>query len=49
MQFLGVKKWCNVNVYSDTEHKHVYWKTSKKVRNYFGCVSGAYYFQCQVS
>ena len=34
--------------FSDTNQKHVSWKICK-VRKIFGSVSGAYYFQCQVS
>ena len=34
--------------FSDTKQKHVCWKICK-VRKAFGCVAGAYYFQCQVS
>ena len=26
MQFLGVKKWCSANVFSDTKQKYVCWK-----------------------
>ena len=46
--FLGVKKWCSANIFSDTKQKHVSWKICK-VRKVFGCVAGAYYFQCQVN
>ena len=35
------------NVFSDTEQKHICWKIFK-VRKVFGCVAGAYYFQCQM-
>ena len=48
IQFLGVCKWCSVNVFSDTKQKYVCWKIYK-VRKVYGCVAGAYYFQCQVS
>ena len=34
--------------FSDTKQKHDCFKICK-VRNIFGCVAGAYYFQCQVS
>ena len=34
--------------FSDTKQKHVCWKFCK-VRKVFGCVVGAFYFQCQVS
>ena len=34
--------------FSDTKQKHVCWKICK-VKKVFGCVAGAYYFQCQVS
>ena len=36
------------NIFSDTKHKHDCFKICK-VRNIFGCVAGACYFQCQVS
>ena len=36
------------NFFSDTKQKHVCWKICK-VRQTFGCVLGAYCFQCQVS
>ena len=29
MQFLGVKKWCSANVFSDTKQKHLCWKICK--------------------
>ena len=48
LQFLGVTKWCCANVFSDTEQKHVCWKIFT-VRKVFGCITRAYYFQCQVS
>ena len=48
IQFLGLKKWCSANVFSDTKQKHVCWKIFK-VRKGFGCIVRAYYFQCQVS
>ena len=48
MQFLGFKKWCSTNVFSDTKQKYVCLKICK-VRKVYGCVAGAYYFQCQVS
>ena len=35
--------------FSDTKQRHVCWKIYSKVRNDFGCVAGAYYFQFQVS
>ena len=35
-------------LFFDTIQKHVYWKICK-VRKAFGCVSGTYYFQCQVN
>ena len=46
MQFLGVKKWCSANVFSDTKQNMFAGKFAGKV---FGCVAGAYYFQYQVS
>ena len=48
MWFLGVEKWCSANAFSDTKQKNVCWEIWK-VRKIFGCVSLAYYFQCQVS
>ena len=45
---LGRQKWCNVNAFSDTKQENVCWKICK-VRKVFGCVAGAYDFQCQVS
>ena len=47
-QFLGVKKYCSANVFSNTKQKHVGWKAFKVKRN-FGCIAGAYYLQYQVS
>ena len=44
----GVRDWCSANVFSDAKQKHVCWKICK-VRKAFGCASGTYYFQCQVS
>ena len=35
-------------VFSDTKQKHVCWKICK-VRKFFGCAAGGYYFQCQAS
>ena len=49
MKFLGVKKWCSVDIFSNTKQKYVCWKICSKVRKVFGCVVGAYYFQFQVS
>ena len=40
MQFLGVKKWCSGNIFSDTKQKHDCWKGFWV----FGCVAGAYHF-----
>ena len=48
MQFWSVRKGCSANVFSDTKQQHNCWKICK-VRKVFGCVAGAYYFQCQVS
>ena len=48
VQFLGVKKYCSANIFSDTKQKHVYWKICK-ARNVFGSVAQVYYFQYQVS
>ena len=45
---LGIKKWYSANVFSNAKQKHVCWKFCK-VRKFFCCVAGAYYFQCQVS
>ena len=39
---------CCPNVFSGTKQKYVWWKICK-VRKVFDCVTGAYYFQCQVS
>ena len=47
-QFLRVQIWCRANVFSDTKQKHVCCKLCR-VTKVFGCVAGAYYFQCQVS
>ena len=38
MWFLGAKKWCSANVFSDTKQKHVCWKICK-MRKVFGCAS----------
>ena len=48
MKFLGVKKLCSANAFSDTKQKNAAWKICK-VRKVFGCAARAYYFQCQVS
>ena len=32
MQFLGVKKWCSTNIFSDTKQKHVCLKFVKSER-----------------
>ena len=48
MEFLGLKKWCSANVFSDNKQKHVSWKIFK-VRKVFGCIARTYHFQCQVS
>ena len=44
MKFLGVKKWCSVDVFPNTKQKYVCWKICSKIRKVFGCVVGAYYF-----
>ena len=48
MQFLDLRKWCSANVISDTKQNNVCWKYFK-IRKVFGCIAGAYSFQCQVS
>ena len=48
MQFLDVKKWSSTNVFSDTKQKHLSWEICQ-VKKFFDFVSGANYFQCQVS
>ena len=48
MQFLGVRKWCSANFFSDTKEKNFCWKICK-VRKVFGCALLAYYFRYQVS
>ena len=45
---LCIKKWCNANVFSDTNQKHFGWKICK-VTKALGCVAGEYCFQCEVS
>ena len=46
---LGVKKRWSANVFFDTKQRHACWKFFCKFRQVFGCVTTAYYFQCQVS
>ena len=48
MRFLDVKKWCSANAFSDTKQKNLGRKICE-VREVFGCVARAYYFQYQVS
>ena len=35
MRFLGAKKWCSTNVFSDTNQKHVCWKNLQSQRGDF--------------
>ena len=44
----GRQEKVQCNVISDTKQKHVCWKICK-LRKVSGIVSGAYYFQCEVS
>ena len=43
MHFLGVKKWCSANVFSDIKLKYACWKICKMWK-VFGSVSGAFIF-----